>query len=53
VIVWLWTPPTPQQIMIAPSSTRSALSTSIVKSTWPGVSIRFKWWLTSKAFQSQ
>ena len=33
------TPPTAQKIATAPSSTRSDLSTSIVKSTWPGVSI--------------
>ena len=35
------TPPTPQNIATAPSSTRSDRSTSMVKSTWPGVSIRW------------
>ena len=30
-------------IVIAPSSTRNAFSTSKVKSTWPGVSIRLSW----------
>lgn len=41
VIDWLCTPPTLQRTRIAPSRTRKALSTSIVKSTWPGVSIIF------------
>ncbi len=36
---WLCTPATPQMTMMAPSSTRSARSTSMVKSTWPGVSM--------------
>ena len=31
-------------IATAPSTTRSALSTSIVKSTWPGVSTRLMEW---------
>ena len=35
------TPPTPQKTTTAPSSTRRLRSTSIVKSTWPGVSIRW------------
>ena len=35
------TPATPQNTTTAPSSTRSERSTSIVKSTWPGVSIRW------------
>ena len=39
VIDWLCTPPTLQKTRMAPSRTRKALSTSIVKSTWPGVSI--------------
>eukprot|EP00961_Rhodomonas_salina_P124047 1671850-Rhodomonas_salina.1 len=38
---WLWTPPTAQRTRTAPSSTRSARSTSIVKSTCPGVSMMF------------
>ena len=33
------TPATPQKTPMAPSSTRSERSTSIVKSTWPGVSM--------------
>jgi len=33
------TPATEQSTRIAPSRTRSARSTSIVKSTWPGVSM--------------
>jgi hypothetical protein len=39
VMDWLCTPATPQMTMMAPSSTRSARSTSMVKSTWPGVSM--------------
>ena len=35
------TPPTPQNTATAPSSTRSDRSTSMVKSTCPGVSIRW------------
>ncbi len=35
VYVWLWTPPTAHRTSTAPSKTRSALSTSTVKSTWP------------------
>src|SRR5439155_26547219 len=34
------TPATPQNTTTAPSRTRRLRSTSIVKSTWPGVSIR-------------
>ena len=34
-----WTPPTPQSTNTAPSKTRNDRSTSIVKSTCPGVSI--------------
>ena len=37
---WGWTPPTAQKTATAPSRTRSERSTSIVKSTWPGVSMR-------------
>lgn len=44
-----WTPPTPQRSKTAPSNTLNALSTSIVKSTWPGVSIRLILW----SFQSK
>jgi hypothetical protein len=36
---WGWTPATPQNTAMAPSSTRSERSTSAVKSTWPGVSM--------------
>src|ERR1700722_14634562 len=39
VIDWLWTPLPESSTRIAPSSTRSARSTSIVKSTCPGVSM--------------
>jgi len=39
VLVWLCTPPTAQSTSTAPSSTRRARSTSIVKSTCPGVSM--------------
>jgi hypothetical protein len=38
---WACTPATASMTRIAPSSTRMQRSTSIVKSTWPGVSIRF------------
>ena len=34
------TPATPQNTPTAPSSTRRERSTSMVKSTWPGVSMR-------------
>ncbi len=44
VSVCAWTPATPQKTMIAPSRTRSDRSTSAVKSTCPGVSIRLIWW---------
>ena len=37
VSVWLWTPPTAHSTNTAPSRTRSARSTSTVKSTWPRV----------------
>ena len=37
---WGWTPPTAQKTATAPSSTRRERSTSAVKSTWPGVSMR-------------
>lgn len=40
VKVYGWTPATPQMSKTPPSKTLNALSTSIVKSTWPGVSIR-------------
>ena len=39
------TPETPQNTTTAPSSTRSERSTSMVKSTWPGVSMRWMSWL--------
>ena len=39
VSVWGSTPPTEQNTATAPSRTRSDRSTSMVKSTWPGVSI--------------
>jgi len=39
-----WTPATPQKITTAPPSTRRDRSTSMVKSTWPGVSMMFTWW---------
>ena len=39
-----WTPPTAQNTHTAPSRTRSDRSTSIVKSTWPGVSIMLIEW---------
>lgn len=35
-MVWHWTPPTAHRTSTAPSNTRSARSTSMVKSTWPG-----------------
>ncbi len=38
------TPATPSSTTTAPSRTRSDRSTSIVKSTWPGVSIRWMRW---------
>ena len=40
---WGSTPPLAQNTETAPSSTRSERSTSTVKSTWPGVSIRLTW----------
>ena len=42
-MLWLCTPLTPQSTRMAPSSTRSARSTSMVKSTWPGVSMMLMW----------
>ena len=39
VSVWGSTPATASKTAIAPSRTRSDLSTSTVKSTWPGVSM--------------
>ncbi len=39
------TPPTPQKTATTPSSTRRERSTSTVKSTCPGVSIRLMRWL--------
>ena len=41
VSVWGSTPWLPSSTHTAPSSTRSERSTSIVKSTWPGVSMMF------------
>ncbi len=38
------TPATESNTAIAPSSTRSERSTSIVKSTWPGVSMMLMRW---------
>ena len=38
------TPPTEQNTATAPSSTRSERSTSMVKSTWPGVSMMLTRW---------
>jgi len=38
------TPPTAQKTTTAPSSTRRLRSTSMVKSTWPGVSMSWIWW---------
>ena len=43
------TPATPQNTATAPSSTRSERSTSMVKSTWPGVSMMLMRW----SFQKQ
>ena len=43
------TPATPQNTATAPSRTRSERSTSIVKSTWPGVSMMLMRW----SFQKQ
>ena len=39
------TPWLPSSTATAPSSTRSERSTSMVKSTWPGVSMMLTWWL--------
>jgi hypothetical protein len=41
---WGSTPATPSNTATAPSRTRSDRSTSTVKSTWPGVSIRLIVW---------
>jgi hypothetical protein len=38
--VWGWTPAVASRMTIAPSTTRMERSTSIEKSTWPGVSTR-------------
>ena len=43
------TPATPSKQATAPSSTRSERSTSMVKSTWPGVSMMLMRW----SFQKQ
>ena len=43
VSLWGSTPPTAQNTATMPSITRSERSTSMVKSTWPGVSIRLIW----------
>lgn len=42
--VWPSTPSTPSMTTTAPSTTRAARSTSIVKSTWPGVSTTLTVW---------
>ena len=42
VSVWGSTPWLPSRTQTAPSSTRSERSTSMVKSTWPGVSMMFR-----------
>ena len=44
---------TESNTVTAPSSTRSDRSTSIVKSTWPGVSMMLIRWLTPLKFQKQ
>jgi len=44
VIDWDCTPATEQSTRMAPSNTRRDLSTSIVKSTCPGVSMRLMLW---------
>ncbi len=44
VIVWDWTPPTEQRTRMAESRTRRERSTSMVKSTWPGVSMMLTEW---------
>ena len=41
---WLCTPATEHSTRMAPSSTFRARSTSMVKSTWPGVSMMLTWW---------
>ena len=46
---WGSTPATASKTTTPPSSTRRLRSTSTVKSTWPGVSMRLRWW----PFQSQ
>ena len=43
------TPPTAQKTATAPSSTRRLRSTSMVKSTWPGVSMMLMRWLAPEA----
>ena len=42
------TPPTEQNTATAPSSTRRERSTSMVKSTWPGVSMMLTRWSRQK-----
>ena len=42
------TPATPSNTATAPSSTRSERSTSMVKSTWPGVSMMLMRWSRQK-----
>ena len=44
VSVWGSTPATQSNTATAPSSTRSDRSTSMVKSTWPGVSMMLMRW---------
>ena len=44
VSVWGSTPATASKTATAPSRTRSERSTSIVKSTWPGVSMMLMRW---------
>ena len=45
---WGSTPATPSNTATAPSSTRSERSTSMVKSTWPGVSMMLMRWSCQK-----
>ena len=48
VSLWGSTPPTAQNRATAPSNTRRLRSTSTVKSTWPGVSIRLILYLSPR-----
>ena len=50
---WGWTPATASNTATAPSRTRSERSTSIVKSTWPGVSIILIRYSSLLRFQKQ